>query len=252
MQIEIPKTCPECSSVLERVVDQLFCRNKACPAQINGKIIHLAKTLGIKGLGEKTVEKLNLESISDLYHLTLGMLIEIVGEKTAIKLFDNIERSKASTFATVLASMSIPLIGNTASTKLATVVNSFDEITPELCVKAGLGEKATNNLLNWLSSDYLEIKNFLPFTFEKTNKTEKEIIGVVCITGKLKSYKNKAEATIELENLGYKVVDTLTKSVTILIDEEDKGSTKRKTAEERGIQIITNLKQYIKEIINND
>ena len=68
----------------------------------------------------------------------------------------------------------------------------------------------------------------------------------------LKSYKNKAEATIELENLGYKVVDTLTKSVTILIDEEDKGSTKRKTAEERGIQIITNLKQYIKEIINND
>ena len=244
MKIVIPTNCPECNSVLIKINDQLFCQNKICPAQINGKIVHFAKTLGIKGLGEKTVEKLNLESISDLYQLTLEELIEVVGEKTATKLINEIERSKTSTFATVLSAMSIPLIGNTAAIKIATVVNGFDEITPKLCLKAGLGEKATQNLLDWLSNN-LEIIEFLPFTFEKTNKTEKEIIGVVCITGKLKSYKNKAEATKELETLGYKVVDTLTKSVNILVDEENKGSSKRITAEERGIQIITDLKQFI-------
>lgn len=248
MKIQIPTNCPECGSLLERVNDQLFCRNKACPAQLNGKVIHFAKTLSIKGLGEKTVEKLCLESIPELYTLELSDLTEIVGEKTAIKLLDQIENSKKSNFATVLASMSIPLIGNTASTKLAAVVNDFDEITPETCSQAGLGEKASGNLLNWLSTEYLELKDFLPFTFEKTKKTEEvqqEILGVVCITGKLISFKNKALATQELENLGYKVVDTITKAVTILVDEENRGSGKRLTAEARGIQIITDLSQFI-------
>ena len=248
MKITIPTNCPICGSELERINDQLFCQSKTCPAKVNKRTEHFAKTLGIKGLGEKTIEKLELESFLDLYSLTLEPLTGIIGEKLAIKLLDGIERSKVSNFATVLASMSVPLIGNTASNKLATVVNNFDEITPETCKQAGLGEKATQNLQNWLDTEYLEIKEFLPFTFEKNNKTEeinKPILGVVCITGKLNSYKNKAEATKELENLGYKVVETLTKAVTVLVDEEGKGSTKRKTAEDRGIQIITNLKQFI-------
>lgn len=248
MKIEIPTQCPECGSALVRINDQLFCQNKACPAQINKKIEHFAKTLGIKGLGEKTIQKLVLESIPELYQLDLETLKEVVGEKTAIKLLDELEKSKSSSFATVLAAMSVPLIGGTASAKLNTVVSNFDEITPETCKQAGLGEKATNNLLSWLDTEYLDIKDFLPFTYENNKKAEesdKEILGVVCITGKLSSYKNKAEATKELEELGYKVVETLTKAVTILVDEEGKGSSKRKTAEERGLQIITNLKQFI-------
>lgn len=247
MKIEIPTQCNECGSALVRINDQLFCQNKSCPAQINKKIEHFAKTLGIKGLGEKTIQKLILESILELYQLDLETLEEIVGEKTAIKLLSEIEKSKSSSFTTVLAAMSIPLIGGTASSKLSTVVNNFDEINAETCNQAGLGEKATNNLLSWLDTEYLDIKDFLPFTFEnkKTEVSDKEILGVVCITGKLSSYKNKAEATKELEELGYKVVETLTKAVTILVDEEGKGSSKRKTAEERGLQIITNLKQFI-------
>lgn len=246
MKIEIPTQCPVCNSTLERVTDQLFCRNKSCSAQLNGKLIHFAKTLGIKGLGEKTVEKLNLKSISDLYQISLEKLIEVVGEKTATKLFSELERSKSASFATVLAAMSVPLVGNTTSAKLAIVVNGFDEITSETCNSAGLGEKATQNILNWLDIDYPEIGE-LPFTFEKNNKTEKDQKGIVCITGKLKSYKNKAEATKELENLGYKVVETLTNSVSILVDEENKGSTKRLAAEKRGIQIVTDLNQFINQ-----
>lgn len=245
--IQIPTNCPECDSVLVKINDQLFCQNKSCPAQINKKIEHFTKTLGIKGFGEKTVEKLNLESISSLYQTTLETLTKVVGEKTATKLFNELERSKTSAFATVLSALSIPLIGNTASTKLATVVNGFDEITPEACVKAGLGEKASQNLLNWLQLEYPELGE-LPFKFENNNyntKKAENYLGIVCISGKLKSYKNKAEAAKELEILGYKIVDTLTKAVTILIDEENRGSSKRKAAEERGIQIITDLKQFI-------
>ena len=43
--------------------------------------------------------------------------------------------------------------------------------------------------------------------------------GVVCITGKLKSFKTKAQAGTALVNLGYIVKSSLTKDVTILVNE---------------------------------
>jgi NAD-dependent DNA ligase len=247
MKIQIPTNCPVCDYPLIRINDQLFCQSKTCSAQVNKKIENFAKVLGIKGLGEKTIEKISLNNITDLYLLTFDSLSPILGEKLSIKLLREIERSKASSFPSVLAAMSIPLIGSTAASKLATEVNSFDDITPEICQKVGLGEKTISNLFHWLATDYLEIKDLLPFTFDNNNNNNSIVksLGTVCITGKLSSYKNKTEAKLELENLGYTVVDTLTKSVTILIDEENKGSSKRKTAEERGIQIISNLKQFI-------
>lgn len=249
MKIVIPTTCPCCASKLERVNDQLFCRNIECSAQTIGKLTHFAKNMGIKGLGEKTIEKLGLSSIIDLYYLDSAEAEEVLGSKIAVKLLDEIEKSKQATFATVIASMSIPLVGNTIANKLSlSNINSFSEITRESCKEAGLGDKATNNLLEWLEYEYQELKDFLPFEF----KQKQEVIhsttsnGTICITGKLSSFKTKAEAKSVLESMGYIVVDTLTKAVSILIDESGKGSSKRTAAEERGIQIVTDLSQFIK------
>lgn len=247
--IEIPSVCPCCSSKLVLVNDLLYCKNISCSAQVNAKIVHFAKALGIKGLGEKTVEKLNLESITDLYYLDKEDLKSVIGEKLAEKLFIEIEKSKESDFATVLSGMSIPLVGNTISNKIAKVVSNFSELTLDNCKLAEVGDKATSNVLEWLGSDYLELKDFLPFEFKQEKKvvTKVDTIGVICITGKLSSFKSKAEATSILEAMGYLVVDTLTKAVTILVDESGKGSSKRKTAEERGLQIITDLNQFINQ-----
>lgn len=248
MKIVIPTKCPCCDSPLEKVVDQLFCRNVMCPAQLNGKLTHFAKGVGIKGLGEKTIEKLGLSSIIDLYYLDGVEAEEVLGNKIAVKLLDEIEKSKQSTFATVLASMSIPLVGNTIATKLAVNINSFDDITRESCKEAGLGDKATANLLEWKEYEYQELKDYLPFEFKQKQSVVQSTtnMGTICITGKLSSFKNKAEAKSILESLGYLVVDSLTKAVTILVDESGIGSSKRTTAEERGLQIITDLSQFIK------
>ncbi|HEY9705061.1 MAG TPA: hypothetical protein V6C58_21660 [Allocoleopsis sp.] len=67
--IEEPTCCPVCDYQLEKVNDQLFCRNLACPAQIAGKVQHFAKTLGIKGLGPKTIEKLGLQELTEIFYL---------------------------------------------------------------------------------------------------------------------------------------------------------------------------------------
>jgi len=249
-KIEIPTTCPCCSYKLEMVNEQLFCRNLSCEAQLGKKLEHFTKTLGIKGFGPKTIEKLGLADITELFYLDRDSAIESLGsEKVVDKLLDEIERAKGADLATVLAAFSIPLVGGTASKKIAGVVSSIEEITQETCKQAGLGEKVTSNLLNWINLEYPEMKEFLPFSFKSDKVKPSNVDGpTVCITGKLTSFKTKAEATKILEAAGLIVVESVTKTLKYLIDEEDKGSTKRKKAEEYGVTIVTNLKDFVSKI----
>lgn len=242
-----PTKCPCCDYPLEKVGDQLFCRNIACSAQVSGKILHFCKTLGIKGMGPKTVEKLELRDITEIFYLDKSQVDNILGEKLSSKLIDEINRAKVANIATVIESFSIPLIGGTASKKLATVVSNIEQINEAKCKEAGLGEKATNNILSWLENEYQEVKEFLPFSF-----SDKPIVSsgkTVCITGKLKSYKKKADAENDLIAAGYQLVDSVTKATNFLVDEENGLSAKRKKAEQYGITIITDLNDLLKENI---
>jgi NAD-dependent DNA ligase len=254
MKIKIPTNCPCCDYRLELVNDQLFCRNQACSAQLGKKLEHFCKTLGIKGLGAKTIEKLELADITELYYLEESEIAEALGsERIAEKLIQEIERSKQASLAQVLASFSIPLIGNTASQKICRVVNNIDEITKDTCKQAGLGDKATQNLLSWLETDFQEMKPFLPFSFQSNKATEagNSTQKTVCITGKLTSFKTKQQAYDHLEAAGYKILESVTKSLDYLIDESDRSSSKRKKAEELNIKIIDNLLQFLKETTND-
>ncbi len=244
-RIEIPTCCPVCSYKLELVNDQLFCRNIACAAQIGKKIEHFCKTLKIKGMGPATIAKLQLEDITQVFYLDKDEVVQAIGEKVAVKLLQEIEQSKNSDFATVLSAMSITLIGSVAASKLAEVVNGFEDITPEKCKEAGLGDKATEYLQEWLYYEYKELKEFLPFKFEQKSNVVAVLGKLVCITGKLVNFKTKKEAAEALSAKGYTVTDSLTKAVNFLVDEEDKSSTKRKQADKYGIAIITDLREFL-------
>lgn len=241
-KIEIPTTCPCCSYKLELVNQQLFCRNIVCEAQLGKKIEHFTKVLGIKGCGPKTIEKLGLSDITEIFYLNRDSAIAALGEKIATKLLDEIEKSKVANLATVLASMSIPLVGDTASGKIASKVSGIDEINQETCKIAGLGAKVTENLLNWIATDYQEMKEFLPFTFKSgEQKTVNANAKRVCITGKLKSFKKKSDAESSLSAAGFILVDSVTKTTDYLVDEGDLMSAKREKAVSYGITIITDL-----------
>jgi NAD-dependent DNA ligase len=147
----------------------------------------------------------------------------------------------------VLESFSIPLFGNTATKKLCTVISSIEEINHETCKKAGLGDKVTQNLINWLETEYNELKEFLPFTFSNEVKVVDAAAKTVCITGKLKSFKKKSDATDLLAAAGYRLVDSVTKSLNFLVDEGDSTSSKREKAVQYGITIITDLNDLLKE-----
>lgn len=252
MKIKIPTVCPCCDYPLEFVNDQLFCRNTACDAQLSKKVEHFCKTLGIKGMGAKTIEKLGLADITEIFYLEEAEVATALSSKTmAAKLLTEIEKAKQADLATVIASFSIPLVGNTASKKISAAVNTIDEITFEKCREATLGEKVSQNLVNWLETEFLEVREFLPFSFT-SNKVPVQVgLKSICITGKLSSFKTKAEAYKAIEEAGFKVAETVTKSTDYLVDEDNKGSSKRKKADDLGISIIQNLNSFLKEK-NND
>lgn len=243
-EINIPINCPTCSFKLELVNEQLFCLNDSCEAKSSKKLEHFAKTLKIKGLGPATLDKLQVNDLHELYSFSVEEVCELLeSEKIGIKLHQEINKSKAVDLINLLPAFSIPLIGNTASQKLGTVISHIDDITPESCKRAGLGPKATESLCNWIDDVFYPNEyDMLPFSFSCKTTEPKEIKGVVCITGKLKSYPNKAAAEAVLEKLGYVVKSSLTKDVTILVNESGIESSKTQTARDRGVQIINNIK----------
>ena len=62
-----------------------------------------------------------------------------------------------------------------------------------------------------------------------------------------KGFKTKAEANAKLQELGYVTKTSLTKDVTILVNESGVESAKTKKARESGVEIITNLLDFIGE-----
>ena len=227
-------------------------QNPNCPAQSSKKVEHFAKTLKIKGLGAATIEKLDLQDYHDIYSFDERELIDLLGsEKLGVKLFAEIENSKSSNLITLLPAFSIPLIGRSATNKLTRRISTIFEITYQKCVDSGLGPKAASNLLNWIDEVFYEdrLDKILPFSFEvsKTNPVVDDIPsrGVVCITGKLKSYKTKAMAQEVLKKYGFETKDNLTKAVTILLNESGIESAKTRKAHDMGITIYNNVKHLI-------
>ena len=244
-----PVNCPSCDSILELSNDQLYCRNSECGATKSKQVEHFASTLKIKGLGPSTISKLHLTSVLDIYTLTLEDIIEGLGsEKLAVKLFEEIELSKTRSLNSVLPAFGIPLIGKTATDKLSKVCTSIFDIDSTTCKQAGLGEKATANLLHFMENNQIVLELPFDYEFKKEAVATTGTRGIVCISGKLNSYSTKQEAQVELEKLGFVVKGTITKDVTILVNESGRETSKTQKARESGITIVTDLRKFIGDI----
>ena len=245
-----PTNCPCCDSILELVNEQLFCRNTKCPAQWSKKLESFSSSLKIKGLGPSTISKLGVESLPELYELTVSDIQDrIQSEKLAEKLFDELQKSKSSKLIDILPAFSIPLIGRSASQKLCDTISNIEDISENSCTEAGIGPKASANLVNFMETEFYpnRYKDTLPFNWNNKINKKKEVTGVVCISGKLKSYPTKAHATKVLEQYGFVVKSSLTKVCTHLINESGIESAKTETARDRGVIIVSNIKHLIGE-----
>lgn len=242
MKIKIPTECPSCSSLLVNINGQLFCKNKSeCSAQSSKLLENFCKKMKLKGFGPATLEKLDISKISELYALVLEQLEEAVGSKTAVKLEAELNeklRGKVD-FAALLASLSIPLVGEVAATKIAIKYKNFSDMTAD--------GKAGENIKAWKESQSGVDVMSIAWEFSQARATEVTTVGTkslgiaVCITGSLLDFRNRKDATTHLEQLGFTVRKDVTKDVQYLICEDDskKGSSSYKKAQSLNLNILT-------------
>ena len=244
-----PEFCPSCDSTLVWRNDLLYCENAYCTAKIEKVVQHFARTLKIKGLGPRSIEKLGLTSIDDIYNLRRDYTVMKLGsELVADKLLLEIEKSKQAQLQELLPAFSIPLLGRTASEKICKVVKHISEIDVETCEIAGLGPKVTDNLLNWYNTQYINGYEFLPFNWEAEVQNTKDEKGIVVITGKLKTFPTKAVAKALLQKKGYVVKENFSRTIDFLVNESGIASSKTKKAEELEITIITDINELIGDL----
>lgn len=235
MKIIPPSSCPSCGNPTSFINDQLFCTNEDCEARVTKKVVKFCKVFGIKGLGEKQIEKFEFcnlfDALSTLKTVSVSELSDIMGSSAlAEKIYPQLEviRQPVDT-ASLIEALSIPSIGTVQAKKLA-------PFFPYDVKKASLGEVATNKTLIWIE-DNLDILGL--FTLKAPEAVPTNLVPVA-ITGKLSNKMTKAKATEELRKFGFDVKSSLTKETKFLIcDSADQTSSSCEKARKYNIKIVT-------------
>lgn len=266
--IHIPDKCPICGQPTKIVKDNnsevLVCTNDNCNGKLLGKLSHAVSrdTLNIDGLSKTTIEKfINLgwlNSIQDIYHLSDHenemKALDGFGKKSVDKLLASIEKSRKTSLERFLYSLSIPLLGKSASMMIADSVDyDFDTFIGKMIKGAeyfkylpGVGDVLISSLnAYWKNhySDILQLSNEFTFETQKsimsetTNELENKTF---VITGSVNHYQNRDALKADIEAHGGKVVGSVSSKVNYLINNDiNSTSSKNKKAKSLNIPIIS-------------
>lgn len=265
----IPDKCPICGQstriVKENDSEVLMCENPDCNGKLLGKLVHAASrnALDIENLSESTIEKfINLgwlNSIQDMYHLSDHenemKTLDGFGKKSVEKLLNSIEESRNTNLQRFLYSLSIPLLGKSASKMIAEAVDrDFDTFIDEMTIKGakyfrylpGIGDILISSLNTYWKSHYSEIIQLAnEFTFEKPNLILDEIPNTLqgktfVVTGSVHHYKNRDELKADIVVHGGTVVGSVSSKTSYLINNDiNSTSSKNQKAKSLNIPIIS-------------
>ena len=251
--------CPSCKSVLNKEKEEAnhYCLNEFCPPKIKGSIEHFIsrKAMNIDGIGSETIELLYkkglLTKISDLYYLEKDKLIVLdrLGERSVEKILYGIEKSKEITYERVLFALGIRFVGETVAKKLAKKFENINILASasyeDLKNTDEIGEKIARSIIDYFSkrnnlimiNDL--IKKGLSFkTKENLRKSNILINHSFVVSGIFENYTRDEMKKIIVEN-GGKYTNSLSKKTSFLIIGNNFGPSKKKKAEELGINTIT-------------
>ena len=265
--IKIPKTCPVCGGKTEIIKDNeskiLICTNDNCKGKLLGKLSHFCSknAINIEGMSEATlqflIDKGWVKSFKDIYkldyHREKWKEYDGFGDKSVDKLLDAVENSRKTSLDRFIYSLSIPLIGRSASKDISKYCNnSIDEFTfimentsLEFAAIDGIGVSATASLDDWWNINrdmFYELAEEFIFA---TNKKENDNISVdlsgktFVITGSLSHYKNRDELVGVIEGLNGKVSGSVSAKTSYLINNDTQSSSsKNQKAKQLNIPII--------------
>lgn len=257
--IAVPACCPVCGSELERAPGEAVLRctgGLVCAAQRKEAIKHFAcrKAMDIDGLGDKLVEQLVdaglIETMADLYKLSLDQLVELerMGKKSAENLLAALTASKDTSFARFLYALGIREVGEATALNLVQHFQTLDALAEaseeSLLEVADVGPIVASHIHSFFASDHnREVIRQLrdcgvcwPEVVSRSD-TDQPLAGQTWVlTGNLESM-TRSQAKEKLQTLGAKVAGSVSSKTDCLAAGANAGSKLRK-AEELGISII--------------
>ena len=264
----IPDKCPICGQptriVKENDSEVLMCENPDCKGRLLGKLVHAASrnALDIENLSESTIEKfINLgwlNSIQDIYHLSDHenemKTLDGFGKKSVEKLLSSVEKSRSTSLERFIYSLSIPLIGKSASKDISKLCeDNFDNLiglmksSPEkLLTIDGFGVTVMNSIAKWWYENSLWVYELSKeFTFEKSQSVPNEASNILegktfVVTGSVNHYKNRDELKANIVAHGGTVVGSVSSKTSYLINNDINSiSSKNQKAKSLNIPIIS-------------
>ena len=266
---KLPDKCPCCGGNVEVHNENgsktLHCINPDCRAKLVAQLTHFVSkhAICIDGLSEQTIQKFvdlgwvkSFQDIMNLHnHAKEIMKLDGFGKQSVNKLMAAIEKSKYTTLDRFLYSLSVPLIGRSASKDVAKACHGDETIFISM-IKSndlyklvnkidGFGDVMYQSLFNYCKLHLSGIEELMSyFTFEKENNIVDKKVDLsdmtFVITGSLNHYKNRDELVGVIEQLDGKVSGSVTAKTSYLINNNiDSTSSKNVKARKLGIPIIT-------------
>ena len=264
---DIPKICPICGGETklrmsaDNTVKILYCTNPNCGGKALSKISFFVSKngLNIKGLSEKTIEKLInwgwLDSVLDIFTLDLHreewIEQEGYGRLSVDKILNSIAavRNKGCDLVHFISALSIPLVSLRNAAVIAKIFPTWEEFkqnreTYDWANVYSFGEEIAKNIttFDYSEADYI-IEHFLRLKENDANITQAANLlsgKSFAITGKVTRIKNRDALEAIIKENGGEIAKSVTKKTSYLISNDNNPSSfKAKKATDYGVKIIS-------------
>jgi len=257
----MPEACPSCGTPLVERGPFTLCPNSfECPAQLAGRLVHLASrmALDIEGLGDESAKLFVAQGLvrhlPDLFDLTAEQLTPLEGfaQKSAAKLVEAIEKASHTEMPRFLFGLGIPEVGVAVARDLSRHFGTFANLraADEAALQQvpGVGPRMAEQITTFFRDpgnaailDQLLAKLRLIETEPLPSVPEatavKPLAGQKWVfTGGL-STLSRPDAQVHVESLGARVTGSVSKATTVVVVGEDAGS-KAENAVKLGIKTM--------------
>jgi DNA ligase (NAD+) len=237
LEIHRPIKCPTCEKELFDEGILIKCQNLDCPDRVINSIIYFASKncMNIDGLGNKIVELLvnegKIKDILDLYSLRYDDLVglESFKDKKINNLLSSIENTKNSELHRLVNALGIEHIGEVASKQICDEfgILVFKTTEEQLLNLEGIGEQMAKSFLEFarVNQDLIDklFNTINPTVKEKIEAKENIFKGKsVVLTGTMS--KSRDEMKKFFEDLGAKIVSSVSKKTDFVVYGEEAGS----------------------------
>ena len=243
--------CPMCHTKLIKKEGQVdyYCPNEHCSARHVESLIHFVSrdAMNIDGLGDRIMEDLYnfkfIKNIVDVYNLESHkkdlIRLEGYGQKSVDNLLESIENSKKQSLEKLIFALGIPHVGAKTAKILAAnyeTMDNFMNATEEDLVKIkDIGDIIAKSIRDYFNKeDNIEIITKLKelglnmnYLGTKVERNELFADKTFVLTGSLTLF-TREEAKEQIESLGGKTTDSVSKKTDVVIVGENPGSKYQK------------------------